>query len=119
MTFSVPLPPSSNKLYANAAKGRVKTVQYRAWIDEAGWILQSQRPGRIEGDYAVFYALPGLRKGADQENRLKALSDLLVRHKIVQDDSLARLTAIGFDESLKDVRVVVRPAPPLPFGGLL
>ena len=88
----IPTPPSSNSLYANSENGgRFKTKQYTEWLDEAGWRLQEQRPGRIAGRYAIEIAIPrptGDRK-VDLGNREKAVSDLLVRQRVLADDSLS------------------------------
>lgn len=82
----LPLPPSVNQLYANRKGGRHKTKKYLAWIEEAGWALRSHGERRIEGDIEVVYAFGPRCKQSDLFNREKALSDLLVKHGVIEDD---------------------------------
>ncbi len=99
VTFRVPLPPSVNALYRNVpGRGRVKTPKYSAWIKSAGWEVISQRPAKLSGSYSVKYSLcrPDNRR-RDAENYIKALSDLLVRLQIVEDDSRAVSTTVAWD----------------------
>ena len=88
ITLSVPAPPSVNKMFRNVpGKGRVKTGAYDAWQAEAGWRLRLQRPGRIAGPVMI---LVGVERGslkADIDNTVKALFDLLVEHRVIEDDS--------------------------------
>jgi Holliday junction resolvase RusA-like endonuclease len=108
----LPLCPSSNALFANRASGgRFKTKVYQKWINEAGWRLMAQHPGRIDGVYDLAIVVSGLRRGADVENRMKAVSDLLTRHSVVFDDSLARSVSIVRSEGQEaGMRVIVRKA---------
>lgn len=95
----LPSPPSANHLYANAASGgRFKTEEYEAWLDEAGWRLQEQRPGRIAGPYEieVQVARPHGKRRADLDNKIKGVSDLLVKHRVLVDDSLAEKITLSW-----------------------
>jgi Holliday junction resolvase RusA-like endonuclease len=88
----IPTPPSSNSLYANSENGgRFKTKEYTDWLDEAGWRLQEQRPGRIAGRYVIEIEIPRAadNRRRDLGNREKAVSDLLVRQRVIADDNLA------------------------------
>jgi len=99
VTFRVPLPPSVNALYRNVpGRGRAKSPKYSAWIKSAGWEVISQRPAKLSGLYSVKYSLcrPDNRR-RDAENYIKALSDLLVRLQIVEDDSRAVSTTVAWD----------------------
>ena len=94
--LALPAPPSANGLFANrAVGGRIKTEGYKAWIAEAGWRLQQQRPGRIAGAYEIEIRV-ARTEGADIDNRVKALSDLLVKHRVVEDDSLAEKLTVSW-----------------------
>jgi crossover junction endodeoxyribonuclease RusA len=89
-TFTVPIPPSVNALYRNApGKGRVKTERYRTWIQAAGWDVRDQKPEHQPGQVAVCYRLPWPtdKRKRDLGNYEKALSDLLVLHNVIEDDS--------------------------------
>lgn len=109
VTFSVPVPPSVNALFANSAKGgRIKTQAYRDWITEAGWMLKSQRPGSVTGPYAMVIRLPENIRG-DIGNREKAISDLMVAHKITPDDRFCREILITVSPGIERACVTVRP----------
>lgn len=88
LAFSVPVPPSLNMCFRNVpGKGRVRTAEYRAWAEEAGYLLASQRPGKVVGPYQAIIRLPEKLAG-DIDNRAKAVLDLMVKHKITSDDRL-------------------------------
>lgn len=112
MELSLPMPPSANGLFGNkAVGGRFKTRAYLDWISEAGWLLQKQRPGRIAGPYEMEVAIPRSkgRRVADLGNREKALSDLLVRHGVVDDDSRAQKITMTWTDGA-EARVVLTRA---------
>ena len=91
--FWLPIPPSANNLLVNAngnarGKGRLKGLEYKGWIERAGWELIAQgRPTIGEARLSVEIDA-GLRRGRDLDNILKPLLDLLVRLKVIRDDSL-------------------------------
>ena len=87
----LPLPPSTNELFANAAKGRVKTKAYRAWIEDAGWHLKrawsalgkpsfENRPMRLTVDLGL------IDRRRDASNCIKAIEDLCCAVLPVPDD---------------------------------
>jgi len=82
----LPVPPSVNMLFRNVpGRGRVKTGHYKAWLQEAGLKLKLQRPMPIAGRYQLTIRIPQKLLG-DIDNRIKAVSDLLVQHALVEDD---------------------------------
>ena len=104
----LPLPPSTNGLYANIpGKGRVKSANYRKWINAAGWALLEQKPKPVAGDYDMWLYVewPDKRK-RDLDNCIKALSDLLVSHQLVEDDS--RCQALHIYRSIQGRECTVR-----------
>lgn len=89
VTIILPLPPSTNHLFRNATSGRrPKTAEYRAWIKEAGWRLLQQRPIKIKGpvELEFWFAEPKDGRTMDLSNRLKAVEDLLVTHRVIEAD---------------------------------
>jgi Holliday junction resolvase RusA-like endonuclease len=58
------------------------------WKKDAGWLLQSQRPARVEGPYRFAIYLPSGMRG-DVDGRIKAALDLLVAHGVTSDDKHA------------------------------
>ena len=90
LCFLLPFPPSVNGLFATdfRTRRRFATKRYQAWQTQAGVALLQQPHARLTGKVKVTYALgrPDKRK-RDAFNYEKAISDLLVRHEIIQDDS--------------------------------
>lgn len=102
-------PPATNNLYANVpGKGRVKTERYAGWLDESGWRIAAQRPGRIVGPFAteITVTRPDNRR-RDLDNMLKPVLDCLVRHRVIPDDSLGQRHTIQWSDDGDGVRVVV------------
>lgn len=88
--LKLPAPPSVNMLYRNVSgKGRCKTKRYMTWINAAGWMIKEQRPDSIKGWIVLDITVnrPDARK-RDISNTIKAVEDLLVEHRIIEDDSL-------------------------------
>ena len=85
----LPMPPSTNHLYANVSgKGRRKTKRYADWITDSGWLLQRQRPLKFRGSVVLDLTCPRHdEKRRDVSNFIKAVEDLLVRHGVIEDDS--------------------------------
>lgn len=109
----LPMPPSVNALYANVRNvGRVRTKAYRAWLSEAGWELLRQRPRPIKGRYHLRIFAARKQNRADLGNREKAISDLLVKHQVVSDDSVAETIQLSWSDDVKSgwVRLELEPA---------
>lgn len=93
LSFDLPMPPSVNKLFTNVAGiGRVKTRAYKSWINEAGWMLVTQRNQhgrhkRLDGPVSVTVSAYRGGKSRDLDNILKALLDLLKHTQTIKDDS--------------------------------
>lgn len=113
VAFSVPLPPSLNNCYVNVpGKGRRKSKAYEAWIHEAGWLLASQRPGRVLGPFAVVLRVPEKAR-FDLDNGYKPIGDLMVTHGITPDDKLVHQILIERTPGIQSACVSVRPWEPL------
>lgn len=97
------LPPSVNKAYVNSKedgqKGRFKSSAYKAWEKAAGTELEAQHPGYVAGPYALTVRFGRVNKQADLGNLEKPLSDLLVKHYVVKDDSLAQKIVLEWGTS--------------------
>lgn len=105
MTFLITIesqhfPPSTNSLFANmAGKGRVRTKRYKEWANAAGW--DCKRKGTIAGPFniAIILSRKHRRKNADLDNHgTKAILDLLVAHKVIDDDSLAERITVEWGD---------------------
>ena len=121
LTFTLPeRPPPLSACFTNAAPrfvkgggrskahiGRKMTKRYAAWIRHC--MLTVGHVGKVPGPVAVDYrfARPDKRK-RDLGNLEKAVSDLLVKMKVIEDDSLIqdlRLRWLGD----APVRITVTP----------
>jgi len=114
-SLTLPYPPTTNNLFFNAGKRRVRTKRYDLWIAEATvWVLQ-QRPAKTVGafDLLIIATRPD-RRARDISNLIKPIEDLLVKCGIVEDDSRAMQVAAGWSKSepLKGgaIQVTVTPA---------
>lgn len=110
----LPWPPSTNRLFANRQRGRAKTRAYDNWIYEAGCELLRQRPERHEGEVSVeITACPPNARKRDLDNLLKPCLDLLVRHQIIQDDSIRFLKSLNIslaeEEEFSGLRITITP----------
>ena len=87
-------PPTTNNLYVNVYnKGRIIAPHYRAWRDRCPPRLG--RPTKdgstyIDTAFEVLYyvARHSDKRRRDLANYEKALTDSLVRHNLIKDDSL-------------------------------
>lgn len=97
-------PPSVNNVFTSVpGRGRVKTQRYRTWVTAAGWDIKAARQNwRPESWYALDIRLPmaiaakGTR--ADIDNRIKAVTDLLVSLDCVPDDKWLAQVAIRYGD---------------------
>jgi len=106
---TIPVPPSSNALFRNVpGKGRVKTGDYKRWLNEAGWQLLAQKPAPITG--RVNLTLDVQRSRGDVSNRVKAAEDLLVRHGLIEDDRLVQSITARWSDEVVGCRVMVEAA---------
>jgi len=100
-------PPSVNNLFVNVGRRRVKSPRYRAWLQTAGWQLLTQRQGCVGGPWQAEVVLPaGLRGDAD--NYSKAILDLLVAHRVVDDDRHCRRLTIEKTGDTGQVLVTIK-----------
>lgn len=106
----LPMPPSSNGLFANGKNGgRFKTQRYCDWINEAGVEILRQRPAKLAGPVTLLYEVQRPKgRRFDLGNREKALTDLLVSHRIIQadDDTIVQEIRLKWAD-VEGVRVTV------------
>lgn len=89
ITYSLPYPPTVNGLFVEVAGKRIKTRSYREWRDEAGWAIKQQRVRHTAGPVRLMIQCvkPDNRK-RDISNLTKAVEDLLVEMRVIDDDSM-------------------------------
>lgn len=94
ISFILPRPPSVNAQTRNAtakdgkSKGRIKTKEYNAWIEEARWKIAAMNLPKIDAPrYGAGYTIPAVNRiRRDIANLEKALSDILVTAGIIPND---------------------------------
>lgn len=88
VTFTIPVPPSVNQLFANKpGRGRVKTEAYDTWCAGALTHLRLQSISPITGRVVVLFNVERRSLAADIDNRIKAMLDAIVKAKIIRDDN--------------------------------
>ena len=113
MRLAVTLPrcPSTNHLFATVKGRRIKTRDYKAWIEEAGirLNLQTAQAPMITGPVSLRLVLDKGR--GDLANYEKAATDLLVRHRLIDDDKqVVELFMKHSDTMGSDMNVTVESA---------
>jgi Holliday junction resolvase RusA-like endonuclease len=87
-SITLPLAPSVNAMFGNrrgGGKGRFPMPAYKRWQVLAGWEIHLAKMTPIDGPYVLSLVLPSSMMG-DVDNRIKATSDLFVKHRITPDD---------------------------------
>lgn len=108
--IELPYPPTANNLFINTTRGRIKAPGYKAWFAKASINIKDKHRQSL-GPYSLSICArrPDKRK-RDLANLEKAVSDLLVEHGVVQDDSLCERLTMQWDDQLPaDCVVLVQP----------
>lgn len=115
----LPFPVSVNAMYANnlkSGKGRRKSARYMTWARAAGWDICNQKQQPIRGWYNIRILLTESdNRRRDPGNFEKGVSDLLVNHGLVEDDSLCVDMNISRQKGLQArCDVIVTPSNGMP-----
>lgn len=115
VSLELPMPPSTNKIWRRTRTGMHKSPAYLDWQMEAGWRLRAQRPASIAGPVVIALACErDCLASADIDNRVKALFDLLVEHRVIQDDRhVVGFAAAWAPPANRLARIAVFPAGPM------
>lgn len=109
VTLHLPFPVSVNAAYANGGnkRGRHKTSRYVDWIKEASTRIKDSHRQKI-GAYHIAICLEAPDKRArDLANLEKGVSDFLVMHGVIQDDSKCQRLIMTWGQNLPAPCVVV------------
>jgi len=107
-TLELPYPPSVWKLYSGYGKRRHRSNEYKKWLDQAGWLLKTQKPRQHAGKVSVtIFATKPDKRARDLENLLKPCNDLLVTHQVIKDDSLIGVLHCAWRDDGEGVTVIV------------
>lgn len=109
----LPYPPTTNNLFVNNPKtrGRFPSKAYKAWQEEAGKALIKQAPlPAFSGAVCITFTFgrPDKRR-RDLFNYVKAPEDLLVKHGIIEDDSLIEKGTVQWSPHVFGVRIEIEP----------
>lgn len=105
----IPFPPSVNGLFAGK-KRRFTSGAYKAWQEEAGKTLQLQSPlPAFSGPVSLTFRFgrPDKRR-RDLFNLVKAPEDLLVKHGVIEDDSLVERGTVEWAEDVNGCLIEIR-----------
>lgn len=95
-------------MFANAnGVGRVKTSKYKAWREEAGWMLRAARPKGVHGRVRVELTVSN-EYGGDLDNCIKAVLDVLQAVGIVVNDRQVKVLFAQYG-AVAGMRVAVEP----------
>ncbi len=108
------MPPTTNNLFATArASGRrFRTAEYKIWVQQAGLQLNRQRPPLVAGKVSLLIEVeePKTARHQDCTNRVKAVEDLLVSHRVIQGDDQRFVREVTARWApVEGCRVTVRP----------
>ncbi len=108
--IELPFPPSINSAYGNGGnkRGRHKMPVYLAWEKLAGTrIKDSHRIGFTSYTLHICLRRPDLKRSRDLGNYEKCLSDMLVAHGVVDDDSCCQRLLMTWDQGMSAECVVI------------
>ncbi len=102
VALDLPAPISTNDLWT-IRKSRFgkhhlsRTHEYEAWLKSAGWSLVAQKPGRVAGAYGLRLTV-GRDSKIDLGNAEKAVSDLLEKYGVIDNDRFASEIHLGWGD---------------------
>lgn len=107
--IDLPRPLSTNNLFFNTKRGRVKSNEYVTWIRAAGWNIKAHTPKikQLREPCEVHLYVTTKFRG-DIDNSAKCVLDALQEFGVVLNDKLVtKLTIERAD--VEGVRVAIRP----------
>lgn len=113
IVVTLPFPPSTNNLFINTSRGRIRSSKYDEWATEAGWELKRQRPPKVVGPVMLSFDFQSGRdkRKRDITNLLKAPEDLLVKFGVIEadDNTIVQCISAGWSSSVQGVRITITP----------
>lgn len=105
--MDLPKPISTNSLWRTTKGGGwYLSPAYKAWRTEVGLLINANRVGRVSGPYALTVNVSHKWRG-DLDNALKALSDALQEHGVIENDRLCQSIHIRRSEGVAGMSVLV------------
>ena len=109
--INLPFPPTTNSLTGVHNGRKIKSNKYRKWEEDAGWALCGQAYDYVPAGQLYHLEVTLVRpdkRPRDVNNYDKALVDLLVKHGITPDDSLAQSILVQWADAKPGPTVKVR-----------
>lgn len=102
-------PPSTNNLYINVKRGRIRSQQYEDWIQWAGVDYMRQRPKQIKGPVNITIEVQEPKRHSDIDNRAKAPLDFLVKTGVIEadDQTIVRKLNLAWSDEIEGCRVTI------------
>lgn len=111
VTLTLPYPPSANRLWRNSRGRMHKSTEYSNWLNHAGYVARSQRPGKVSGPYQLWIrAVAPDKRRRDLGNLEKPLSDLLQSLGVIDDDSNARAIHLEWADAGEPITIRLEAA---------
>jgi Holliday junction resolvase RusA-like endonuclease len=110
VVVNLPMPPSTNNLFTGLSRRR-RSFQYEDWITFAGLQLNRQRPVSVPGRVSLLIEVeePKTARHQDVANREKAVTDLLVSHRVIEGDDQRYVREITLRwANVSGVRVTIK-----------
>ncbi len=111
--IDLPFPPSVHGLYRGGRWRGDISPAYKAWRDQAGFMLNRQNIPAFDGPVRAFirFVPPDNRK-RDGDNYVKAIFDLLVSHGVIKADDRSILIShyVEWETDGPACTVVIQPA---------
>lgn len=107
-TIDLPRPLSTNNLFFNTKKGRVKTREYCTWINSAGWEIKARSPKLTQlRDPCEVHIYVTTKFRGDLDNSAKCVLDALQAFGVILNDKLVCKLTLERAE-IEGCRVAVR-----------
>lgn len=107
-TVMLPWPVSTNALTKNIGRKRADSERYKAWKAEAGQMIAQQRPKAVEGPYAATMLMSRKdNRKRDLSNHYKCVSDILVTHGVIEDDSLEQKVVLAWNSNVEQCVITI------------
>lgn len=117
--FTVPLPPSANRLWRRSGRHIHKSSEYQAWLSDAGFLVRlrindvatGSPPQCQHGPYKLtLNATRPDKRRRDLDNLIKPIGDLITSIGLVEDDSKCEMISARWVTTGEGVYVRVEPA---------
>lgn len=112
--INLPFPVSVNAMFADGKTRRHKSQKYCDWLLEAGYQLNRQKPASIKGQVILSYVFGEIFDGRKRDvgNYEKGVTDLLVKHGVIEADDhrIVREIKLRWSREMTGVEITISEA---------